>query len=86
MMSNEKMLFKKNKTELKTASHPYGSRAEQVEYLCPLSSLYLIASHLFKMQIADDTSWIIVNETIWNECLVHSVSDNIPEINEEQDL
>ena len=27
-MSNEKMMFKKNKTELKTALHPYGSRAE----------------------------------------------------------
>jgi len=42
--------------------------------------------HLFKTQIADDTSWIIVNETIWDECWVHSVSDNIPDINEEQDL
>ena len=25
---------------------------------------YIIASHLFRTQIADDTSWIIVNETI----------------------
>ena len=47
---------------------------------------YIIASHLFKTQIADDTSWIIVNETIWDECWVHSVSDNIPDINEKQDL
>ena len=47
---------------------------------------YIIASHLFRTQIADDSSWIIVNETIWNECWVHSISDNIPNINEEQDL
>ena len=47
---------------------------------------YIIASHLFKTQIADDTSWIIVNETIWNECWVHSISDNIPDIKEEQDF
>ena len=47
---------------------------------------YIIASHLFKTQIANDNSWIIVNETIWDECWVHSVSDNIPDINEEQDF
>ena len=29
---------------------------------------------------------MMVNETIWDECWVHSVSDNIPDINEEQDL
>ena len=39
---------------------------------------YIIASHLFKIQIAGEDSWIIVNETIWNECWVHSISDNIP--------
>ena len=47
---------------------------------------YIIASHLFRTQIADDCSWIIVNETIWNECWVHSISDNIPDKKEKQDL
>ena len=47
---------------------------------------YIVASHLFKAKIAETDSWIIVNETIWNEFLVHSVSDNIPYINENQDL
>jgi hypothetical protein len=47
---------------------------------------YIVASHIFKTQIADDTSWIIVNENIWNECWVHSISDNIPDIKEKQDL
>lgn len=28
----------------------------------------------------------LVNENIWNECWVHSISDNILDINEEQDL
>ncbi len=52
----------------------------------PKGRNYIVASHLFKTQIADDTSWIIVNETIWNECWVHSISDNIPDIKEEQDF
>ena len=52
----------------------------------PKGRNYIVASHLFKTQIADDTSWIIVNETIWSECWVHSISDNIPDINEEQDF
>ena len=47
---------------------------------------YIVASHLFRVMIADSDSWIIVNETIWNEFLVHSVSDNIPYTNEKQDL
>ncbi len=47
---------------------------------------YIVASHIFKTQIADDRSWIIVNENIWNECWVHSISDNIPDIKDEQDL
>ena len=47
---------------------------------------YIVASHLFKTKIAESDSWIIVNETIWNEFLIHSVSDNIPYTNEEQGL
>ena len=47
---------------------------------------YIVASHLFKTKIAEADSWIIVNETIWNEFLIHSVSDNIPYTNENQDL
>ena len=45
---------------------------------------YIVASHLFKTKIEEADSWIIVNETIWNEFLIHSVSDNIPYTNEEQ--
>ena len=45
---------------------------------------YIVASHLFKTKIAEADSWIIVNETIWNEFLIHSVSDNIPYTNKEQ--
>ena len=52
----------------------------------PKGREYVIASHLFKTQIAEDTSWIIVNETIWNECWVHSISDNIPDKKEEQNF
>ena len=48
---------------------------------------YILASHLFKTTIEDSDSWIVVNETIWNEFLIHSISDNIPEErNKEQDL
>ncbi len=47
---------------------------------------YIVASHLFKSKIAEADSWIIVNETIWNEFLIHSVSDNIPYTNKKQDL
>jgi hypothetical protein len=45
-----------------------------------------MASHLFKTIIADSDSWIIINESIWGEYLVHSISDNIPYVNKEQDL
>ena len=45
---------------------------------------YIVASHLFKTKIAEADSWIIVNETIWNEFLIHSVSDNIPYTKEKQ--
>ena len=66
--------------ELLSGSEYLGSEPD------PKGRDYIIASHLFRTQIADDTSWIIVNETIWDDCWVHSVSDNIPDINEEQDL
>ena len=42
--------------------------------------------HIFKTTIADEASWIIISETIWGECLVHSVSDDYPYINEKQDI
>ena len=67
-------------TELLMESEYLGSEPD------PKGREYVIASHLFKTQIADDTSWIIVNETIWNECWVHSISDNIPDKKEEQDF
>ena len=38
---------------------------------------YIVASHLFKTTICEGNSWIVVNETTWNEYLVHSISDNI---------
>lgn len=47
---------------------------------------YIMASHLFKTKIGGSDSWIVVNETIWNEFLIHSISDNIPKTNKEQDL
>ena len=43
---------------------------------------YIVASHLFRTKIAEADSWIIVNETIWSEFLVHSISDNIPYTND----
>ena len=45
---------------------------------------YIVASHLFRTKIAEADSWIIVNETIWSEFLVHSISDNIPYTNEKR--
>jgi len=47
---------------------------------------YISASHIFKTKIAEDDSWIVVNETIWGECWVHSVSDYNIYKNKEQDL
>ena len=46
---------------------------------------YILTGHIFKTEIGGDDSWIIVTETIWGECMVHSVSDNYPYI-EEQSL
>jgi len=47
---------------------------------------YIRNGHIFKTTIAEETSWIIISETIWGECLVHSVSDDYPYINEKQDF
>ena len=47
---------------------------------------YISASHIFRTIIAEEDSWIIVNETIWGECWVHSVSDHSIFTNKEQDL
>ena len=61
------------------------SKAEYLDSVVdPKGRDYVVASHLFKTKIAEDDSWIIVNETIWNEFLIHSVSDNIPYTNKEQ--
>ena len=63
------------------------SKAEYLDSVVdPKGRDYVVASHLFKTKIAEDDSWIIVNETIWNEFLIHSVSDNIPYTNKKQDL
>jgi hypothetical protein len=66
--------------ELLLASEYLGAKQD------PKGRDYIVASHIFKTQIAVDSSWIIVNENVWNECWVHSISDNIPDIKEEQDL
>lgn len=47
---------------------------------------YIVASHLFRIKISGSDSLIIVNENIWSEYLVHSVSDYIPYSNKEQNL
>lgn len=47
---------------------------------------YIKNGHIFKSKIAEDSSWLIVCETIWGECWVHSVSDDYPYINEEQEF
>ena len=47
---------------------------------------YIRNGHIFKTTIAEEASWIIISETIWGECLVHSVSDDYPYINEKQDF
>jgi hypothetical protein len=63
---------------------------EQSEYLGPMPDPkhrdYILTGHIFKTQIAGNDSWIIVTETTWGECMVHSVSDYYPYIKEEQNL
>lgn len=75
----------KNEALINLASLLYES-----EYLGAVSDPkgrdYIASSHLFEIQLAEEKSWIVVNETIWNECWVHSISDNIPDINKKQDL
>ena len=62
----------------------------QAEYLGstadPKGRDYISASHIFRILIAKEDSWIIVNETIWGECWVHSVSDHSIYTNRKQDL
>ena len=72
---NEALL---NLPELLNKAEYLGAEAD------PKGREYIVASHLFKTKIAEDDSWIIVNETLWNEYLIHSVSDNIPYISDEQ--
>ena len=75
----------KNEALLKLAELLY--KAEYIDAVPdPKGRDYVMSSHLFKTKIGDCDSWIIVNETIWNEFLVHSISDNIPQIQKEQDL
>lgn len=52
----------------------------------PKGRNFILTGHIFKIEINGETSWIIVCETIWHECWVHSVSDNYPYTNEKQDL
>jgi hypothetical protein len=66
--------------ELLCESEYLGAKAD------PKGRDYIRNGHIFKITIAEDVSWIIVSETIWGECLVHSVSDDYPYINEKQDL
>ena len=34
-------------------------------------------SHIFKVKIAEEDSWIVVHEMVWGTYLIHSISDNI---------
>ena len=52
----------------------------------PKGRSFIRNGHIFKTFIADDPSWIIISETIWGECTIHSISDNYPYIDEKQDL
>ena len=78
-----KHYVEKNEALLKLTTLLYES-----EYLGavkdPKGRDYITASHLFRTTIGEDDSWIIVNETIWNECWIHSISDNITYINVEK--
>ena len=47
---------------------------------------FILTGHVFKVQIDDAPSWVIVNENIWGEYWVHSVSDNYPYLDDKQDL
>ncbi len=55
-------------------------------YPDPKGRDFIRNGHIFKTTIAEDTSWIIISETIWGECWVHSISDDYPYINEKQDF
>ena len=62
--------------ELLMASEYLGAKPD------PKGRDFIRNGHIFKTTIADEASWIIISETIWGECLVHSVSDDYPYINE----
>ncbi len=47
---------------------------------------YIETGHVFKILINESPSWIIVNQTIWGDYWVHSVSDNYPYLDNKQDL
>ena len=63
---------------------------KQSEYLGsmpdPKRREYILTGHIFKTEISGEDSWIIVTETTWGECMVHSISDYYPYIKEEQNL
>ena len=52
----------------------------------PKGREHILASHIFRTVIAEDDSWIVVNETKWGKCLVHSISDHNILTNKEQDF
>ena len=35
----------------------------------------ILKCHLFEVTICGESSWIIIHEMTWGECLVHSISD-----------
>ena len=35
----------------------------------------ILKCHLFEVTIGGESSWIIIHEMTWGECLVHSISD-----------
>jgi hypothetical protein len=44
---------------------------------------FIKVGHIFKTEIANEPSWMIVSETIWGEFQMHSISDNYPYIDEQ---
>ena len=65
--------------ELLKESEYVGTKAD------PKGREFIKVGHIFKTEIANEPSWMIVSETIWGEFQMHSVSDNYPYI-DEQDL
>ena len=67
-------------TELLLESEYLGAKPD------PKGRDYIRNGHIFKTTIAEESSWIIISETIWGDCFVHSISDDYPYINEKQDF